>query len=247
METTMPNQISPRAAPTPDDVGSVSPALAEYTKTTIVADLWSRPQLSRRDRSVVTVSALIARGQTIGMPHYFNAALDHGVTPAELSEIVTHLAFYSGWSNAFFAVQILKDIFLERNIGLDQLPAASPQLLPLDEIAEAQRATAVEANFGAVSPGVVRYTADVLFKDLWLRPDLAPRDRSLVTVAALIAMGQVAQIAYHLGRAMDNGLTRDQASEVLTQIAFYSGWPCVFSAMPIVKDVFAGRNVPSRE
>lgn len=243
----MSNQTFPHATLTPEDVRSVSPALAEYTKSTIVADLWSRPQLSPRDRSVVTVAALIARAQTIGMPHYFNAALDHGVSPAELSEIVTHLAFYSGWSNAFFAGQILKDIFLERNIGLDQLPAASPRLLPLDEIAEAQRATAMEANFSAVSPGVVHYTAEVLFKDLWLRPDLAPRDRSLVTVAALIATGQVAQITYHLGRAMDNGLTRDQASEVLTQIAFYSGWPCVFSAMPIVKDVFANRKTSSLE
>ena len=58
-----------------------------------------------------------------------------------------------------------------------------------------------------------------------LRPDLAPRDRSLVTVSALIASGQVAQIPYHLNRAMDNGLTREQAGEVLTHLAFYVGWP----------------------
>lgn len=63
-------------------------------------------------------------------------------------------------------------------------------------------------------------------------------DRSLVIVSALIASGQVAQITYHLGRAMDNGLTRGQASEVLTHIAFYAGWPNAFSALPVVKDVF---------
>lgn len=75
------------------------------------------------------------------------------------------------------------------------------------------------------------------FRDLWLRPDLAPRDRSLVTVSALIASGQVAQIPYHLNRAMDNGLTQEQAGEVLTHLAFYVGWPNVFSALPVAKDV----------
>lgn len=225
-----------------DDLRSVSPALAAYTQNTVIGDLWSRAGLSARDRSIVTVAALIARNQTIGLPHYVNKALDSGVSAAEVSEIVTHLAFYAGWSNAFFAVEIVKDIFVERGIGADQLPEASPQLLPLNEEAEAKRATGVQANFGDVSPGVVHYTAEVLFKNLWLRPGLAPRDRSLVTVAALIANGQAAQITYHLGRAMDNGLTQEEASEALTQLAFYSGWPCVFSAMPVVKDVFANRS-----
>jgi 4-carboxymuconolactone decarboxylase len=227
---------------TNDDVRAVSPALANYTRDTIVGDLWNRPGLSPRDRSVVTVAALIARAQTIGMSHYFNLALDNGVKPAEIAEIITHLAFYSGWSNAFFAVQVVQDIFAGRGIGADQLPQEPVQLLPLDEAAEDQRASTVQANFGEVSQGVVDYTRDILFRDLWLRPDLAPRDRSLITVAALVASGQVAQITYHLNRAMNNGLTQAEASEALAHLAFYTGWPCVFSAMPVVKDVFANRN-----
>ena len=93
-----------------------------------------------------------------------------------------------------------------------------------------------------MAPGVVHYTGELLFRDLWLRPALTPRDRSLVTISALIASGQVAQITYHLNRAMDNGLTKAQASEVLTQLAFYAGWPNVFSAIPIVKSVFEKRS-----
>jgi alkylhydroperoxidase/carboxymuconolactone decarboxylase family protein YurZ len=85
------------------------------------------------------------------------------------------------------------------------------------------------------------YTTDILFRDLWLRPDLAPRDRSLVTVSALIASGQVAQIPYHLNRAMDNGLTQAQGAEVITHLAFYAGWPSAFSALPVAKDVFEKR------
>lgn len=225
-----------------DDVWAVSPALAQYTAGPLLDGVWKRPELTPRDRSVVTVAALIARIQLIEMPYHFALALDNGVKPGELSEIVTHLAFYAGWANAMSAVAIAKDIFHRRGIGVDQLPPAKDKLLQLNEEAEKQRATQVSNNFGAVSPGLVQKTTDLLFRDLWLRPALAPRDRSLVTVSALIANGQTAQITYHLGRAMDNGLTQEQASEVLTQIAFYAGWPCAFSALPVVKDVFEKRQ-----
>ena len=87
----------------------------------------------------------------------------------------------------------------------------------------------------------MQYTTDILFRDLWLWPDLAPRDRSLVTLSALIASGQVAQIPYHLNRAMDNGLTQAQAAEVVTHLAFYAGWPNAFSALPVLKEVFEKR------
>ena len=225
----------------PDGIRTVAPALEKYTQSRLLGEVWKRPGLVPRDRSIVTLAALIARDQTIEMPYYVNLALDNGVTPREISEIITHLAFYSGWSNAISAVAVAKDVFARRGIGADQLPAASPQLLPLDEAAEAQRAARVGDQFGKVVPGIVQYTTDVLFRDLWLRPDLAPRDRSLVTVSALIATGQVAQISYHLNRAMDNGLTQAQASEAITHLAFYVGWPNAFSALPVAKDIFEKR------
>nr|WP_300785125.1 carboxymuconolactone decarboxylase family protein [Enhydrobacter sp.] len=227
--------------PMPDDVRKVAPALEKYTQDRLLGEVWKRPGLSARDRSIVTLAALIARNQTIEMPYYLDRALDEGVEPREISEIVTHLAFYSGWSNAMAAAAVAKDVFARRGIGPDQLPQASPPLLPLDEAAEAQRAERVGQQFGRTAPGVVQYTTEILFRDLWLRPDLAPRDRSLVTVSALIAAGQVAQIPYHLGRAMDNGLSQAQAAEVLAHLAFYVGWPNVFSALPVAKDVFEKR------
>jgi 4-carboxymuconolactone decarboxylase len=184
----------PPAAPTLAGVGAVSPALEGYAQRLILGDLWKRPGLSPRDRSIVTLAALIARGQTVEMPFYFNLALDNGLRPAELSELITHLAFYSGWANAVAAAATAKDVFAARHIGTDQLAPASGPRLPLDEAAEAQRAARVAEDFGQVAPGVVQYTTDLLFRDLWLRPALAPRDRSLVTVSALVATGQVAQI-----------------------------------------------------
>ena len=218
----------------------VAPALENYAHGPLV-ELWKRPGLTPRDRGMITIAALIARNQTIEMPYHFNLALDNGVKPREISEIITHLAFYSGWANAMSAVAVAKDVFAERKIGTDQLPSASPALLPLNKEAEAKRAANVQQQFGNVAPGIVQYTTDVLFLNLWLRPDLAPRDRSLVTVSTLIASGQVAQISYHLNRAMDNGLTQEQAGEVLTHLAFYAGWPNAFSALPVVKGVFEKR------
>src|SRR5215217_1427927 len=228
-------------SPSRKDVQMVAPALDKYTQDRLLGEVWKRPGLSLRDRSVVTVAALIGRNQTVALSDHLKLALDHGVKPTEISEIITHLAFYSGWANAMAAVAVTKDVFAERNIGSDQLPSATPALLPLNEAAEADRAKRVGDQFGATFPGVVQYTTDVLFRDLWLRPDLAPRDRSLVTVSALIASGQVAQIPYHLNRAMDNGLTKAQAGEVITHLAFYAGWPNAFSALPVAKEVFAKR------
>jgi 4-carboxymuconolactone decarboxylase len=241
-ETTMVERKSGQLPATSigDDVRTVAPALEKYLQGP-VAEVWKRPALSARDRSLVTVAALIARNQAVELPRYMNLALDNGVKPSEISEIITHLAFYSGLPNAMSAVATAKDVFGRRGIGPDQLPPASPPLLPLDEAAEAQRAASVQEQFGAVAPGIVQYTTDVLFRELWLRPGLAPRDRSLVTVSALIASGQVAQVPYHLNRAMDNGLTRAEAAEVITHLAFYAGWPSAFSALPVAKDVFEKR------
>ncbi len=224
-----------------DDVWAVAPALANYAQGRLMGEVWKRPDLSPRDRSIATLAALIARNQMAEMRYHLNLALDNGVKPGEISEIITHLAFYSGWGNAMAAVGDAKEVFAKRHIQADQLPPSTDKLLPLDEAAEAQRSTRVEQDFGTVSPGVVKYTGEVLFRDLWLRPGLAPRDRSLVTVSALIASGQVAQIPYHLNRAMDNGLTKAQTSEVLTHLAFYAGWPSVFSALPVVKGVLEKR------
>jgi 4-carboxymuconolactone decarboxylase len=226
------------------DVRAVAPALEKYKQGTLFGDLWKRRGLNPRDRSIVTLAALITRNQTAEMPDYLNLALDNGLKPSEISEIITHLAFYAGWGNAMAATGVTKEVFAARKIATDQLPPASPNLLALNEAAEADRAKRVGDLFGTTFPGVVQYTTDVLFRDLWLRPGLAPRDRSLVTVSALVASGQVAQLTGHVNIGMNNGLTQVEIAEALTHLAFYVGWPNVFSAMPVAKDAFEKRPKP---
>ena len=224
-----------------DDLRNVAPALQKYSQERLMGEVWKRPQLSPRDRGLVTIAALTARNQTVELPQVMELALDSGVKPREISETITHLAFYSGRGNSLAAAEVARKVFAKRKIGVDALPSATPTPLTLDEAAEAKRAEYVQQQFGTVAPGLVQYTTEILFRDLWLRPDLAPRDRSLVTVSALIAAGQVAQVPYHLNRAMDNGLTQAQAGEVITHLAFYAGWPSAFSALPVAKDVFEKR------
>lgn len=234
------SRASRKAMTAASDLQAVAPALDKYRNETL-GDLWKRTELSPRDRSVITLAILIARNQPSELRQHVDLALQNGVKPKEISEIITHLAFYSGWGNAMAAVSVVKVVFAERSIGADQLPEATPTPLSLDEAAEAKRAENVERSAGPISPGLVKYTGELLFKDLWLRPDLAPRDRSLVTVSSLIASGQFAQITFHLGKAMDNGLTKEEASEVIAQAAFYAGWPNAFSAVPVFKAVFDAR------
>lgn len=219
------------------------PALAMYSENTLAKNLWTRSEFSPRDRSIVTLAVVVSRHHGAEHAHQISLALDNGVKPAEIAEIITHLAFYSGWGNATAADLAAEQVFRQRGIDISSLPGRDITPLPLNQQAEDQRAQHVSSNFAAVSPGVVQFTTDAVFNDLWLRPDLAPRDRSLVTVSALVANGQVAQITFHLNKAMDNGLTQSQAGEALTQLAFYAGWPNVFSALPVFKQVFESRNV----
>jgi 4-carboxymuconolactone decarboxylase len=226
----------------PEQVRSVAPALEKHTQERLYGAVWNRPGLNRRDRSLVTVAALIARGQAPALGYYGDQALENGVTPREISESIVHLAYYSGWGSAMAAIGPVGEVFAKRGIGVDQLPREVPQPLPLNEAAEADRAKRVGDQFGGLFSGVVQYTTDYLFRDLWLRPDLAPRDRSLITISALVANGQVAQLTGHIPIGMNNGLKQDEIAEAMTHLAFYAGWPNVFSAMPVAKDVFEKRS-----
>ncbi len=96
--------------------------------------------------------------------------------------------------------------------------------------------------FGDFAPKLVELTEDVLFGDVWERPELSKRDRSLITVAALVALNRTEQVRFHIERALDNGLTQEEIVETITHLAFYSGWPNSVSAMLIAKEIVTQRS-----
>src|SRR2546428_12129487 len=105
-------------------------------------------------------------------------------------------------------------------------------------MSESQEQTPAQKLIGDFSPKMVSLTDDVLFGDVWERAELSKRDRSLVTVAALIAGGNSEQLPFHLQRAKENGVTEAELIETITHLAFYSGWPKAMSAITVAKEIF---------
>jgi 4-carboxymuconolactone decarboxylase len=103
---------------------------------------------------------------------------------------------------------------------------------------EPKEQTPAQKLIGDFAPKLVELTDDVLFGDVWARAELSPRDRSLITVAALIVGGNTEQLPGHLNRARENGLSETELVEVITHLAFYAGWPRAMSAIRVAKDIF---------
>ena len=97
--------------------------------------------------------------------------------------------------------------------------------------------TTAQKAIGSFAPKLAALTDEVLFGDVWERPQLSKRDRSLITCATLIALGREKQLVGHLQRALDNGVTKDEIGEIITHLAFYAGWPAAMTAALVAKDV----------
>lgn len=199
---TMMNVLQANASPLhpmpspPADVLAVTPQLYAYTRDVLFGQVWQRSELALRDRSIVTLAALLANGQSAQMTGHINLGLDNGLTPAEIMAI-THMASDAEWPNALSATALAKEVFTRRGISLTSFS----------------------------EPG-----------------ELSLRDRSLVTIAALIARGQTDRLAESMNIGMDHGLTRSQIAELITHLAFYAGWPRAMSAVPVARQVFADRG-----
>jgi 4-carboxymuconolactone decarboxylase len=213
----------------------IAPGLATLTDDVLFGDVWRRPELSPRDRSLVTVSVLIATGKTGPLAGHLGRALDNGVQPIEASGLLAHLAIYSGWPNAVAALDVYDQLFTARKVDTAVLRTLGPRLP--SPAGDAARARALSNDLGSVAPKFVQLTNDVVFDDLWRRPDLNVRDRSLVTIASLAAMGDDDQLDFYLRRAVKSGLTRAQITEALTHLGFYAGWSKATKAMNAVTKI----------
>jgi 4-carboxymuconolactone decarboxylase len=100
----------------------------------------------------------------------------------------------------------------------------------------------MRAPWGDIAPRLTEITNNVLFDDVWRRPGLSPRDRSLITVASLIALYRSNELKFHLGKALENSVTRDEIIEMITHLAFYSDWPTASTALGIAHEVFAAAS-----
>jgi 4-carboxymuconolactone decarboxylase len=224
---------APRVAPAA--LHDAAPALGWYSDNVLFGEMWERTELSKRDRSIVTVSALVTCGHMAQLTGHFNRALNHGVTPSEIAEMITHLAFYAGWPCAVSSVTVMQQVFSTRSIDLEQVVQSTS-----DEFQVCRAGAPRYAETAA--PAFEEFTERVVLGDLWQRTELAPRDRSLVTIASALAQGQFDQLGDHVAQGLRHGLTEVEVAEALAHLAFYVGWHKVRSAVPVIEAAFRQRG-----
>ena len=220
----------------PPGAYDAAPYLGHIRNTYVYGDIWERPQLSARDRSMITVAVNQATYATNELRLHMGRALDNGITQAELVEIIAHTLWYSGFPTGVNAARVAAQVFEER--GLPAIPPGASSRQPPDN---------PELEFPGAYPQAP-YLRDllnqVLYAETWTREELSQRDRSMITVAVGTALYASSEIRYHMGRALDNGVTQEEIREIITHVTFYSGFPTGVNASRVAAEVFEARGLP---
>mgnify|MGYP001974916559 FL=1 len=221
--------------PPPPGAYDAAPYLGQIRNTYVYGDIWERPGLSARDRSMITVAVNQATYATNELRLHMGRALDNGITQAELTEIIAHTLWYSGFPTGVNAARVAAQVFEER--GLSAIPPGAssrqPPVNPELEFPEAYSQT----------PYLRDLLNQVLYAETWTREELSPRDRSMITVAVGTALYASSEVRYHIGRALDNGVTQEEISEIITHVTFYSGFPTGVNASRVAAEVFEARGL----
>jgi 4-carboxymuconolactone decarboxylase len=178
----------------------------------------------------------IRRGDTVWIPpgvkHWHGAAATTAMTHIAIAESLdgNAVTWMEKVSDAQYSPQskLSTPALVQSPTSGSRTPVAPTNTQP----------TVAQKMFGDISPKFAQLTDDVLFGDVWERPELSKRDRSLVTVSALIAMNRPDQLRSHILRARENGVTQEEIIETITHLAFYAGWPSAVTAIGVAKEVF---------
>lgn len=223
------------AAPSPD-LYAGSPYLRELRNALVYGEIWERPQLAKRDRSLITIAVLQALARE-ELAIHIPRGLDNGLTPEEISEIILHVTFYAGWPTGVQASQTAAQAFEARGLTLGELPEAAA--LP-----EAVTTPGGLSDAYAAVPRLGALRNSLLYGDIWERPLLSKRDRSLITVAVNQALYVTNELRLHIDRALDqNGVTPQELSEVVLHVTFYAGWPAAVNAGRLLTAALRDRGV----
>jgi alkylhydroperoxidase/carboxymuconolactone decarboxylase family protein YurZ len=224
----------------------------------VVGAMWSRPQLCRRDRSLLVISVLAAQAREEELEAHTGIGLLNGLRPEEIEEILLHVAAYAGFPAAMASSRRIDKALLAAS-GAVKLAARQAAAQKSDAerdrdgaavlatlLGEAAREPAaglqwIETRLGEV--GVVAYRW--AFGEIWCRPQLSRRDRSIVVIAILVWLGATAELAVHAPAGLRHGLTRVEVEEVVNHLSLYAGIPRAVEAMRAVRDAFAKLDGPA--
>ena len=228
-------------------------ALGSFGVDHVLGNLWSRPQLSRRDRSLIVITFLCVIGADDELRIHLRAGLNHGLERHEIREVVNQVAGYAGFPMAMAATRIVDEVLADLD-GVERLPMKDPAP-PVDDPDRWAAATDVmgtlfggraasdpaEARAGIIESlgGVGELAFDWGFGELWARDELSRRDRSMVTVSILAILKCEAELAIHVPAALNHGVSRDEVEEIMTQLTVYGGFPRAVEGMRAARAAFA--------
>ncbi|MBL4865339.1 MAG: carboxymuconolactone decarboxylase family protein, partial [Pseudomonadales bacterium] len=200
-----------------------------------VGEMWNRPQLSRRDRSLMIISVLAAQSRDEELVGHTKIGLKHGLTQEEIEEINLHIAAYAGFPAAMAASRYIDEAFCEA-FNVDKITDRKPAE-HLDDDERLKRAADVRrtltggrasdnpeqdlANLQSHLGDLGEWAMKWAFGEIWSRPQLSRRDRSLVVIAILTALGQEAELAFHVPGGLNHGLTVEEIEEMMTHMCLY--------------------------
>ncbi len=232
-------------------MASVMGPIASFSVDHVLGDLWSRPGLARRDRSLVSVAALTCLGCPTELRTHLAGALNHGAEVEEIEELMLQLCGYAGYPRALEGMRVAMALFSERDDVERPIPRPQAEqksdedrqrdgaevfqgimgwTAPPEEVARV-----MEAELGALGKFGLRH----LMGEIWARPQLGRRDRSLITLVALVSLGKIAELRVHVPAALRHGMTREEIDEVILQLTVYLGYPAAVEAKNMTKEVLA--------
>lgn len=227
---------SAQSPPPPPGAYDAAPYLGQIRNDFLFGDIWERPGLSKRDRSLITIAVTQAQYATEELRLHIGRGLDNGLTQEEIAEAIAHTLVYAGFPTGVNAARVAADVFEERG-----LPARPPESTPRvrDPIAPPAYPGAFQAT-----PYLSELLNEFVYGELWERPDLSKRDRSLISIAVAQSMNAASELRSHVGRGLDNGLTPEEIGEVIVHVSFYAGLPTGMMASDVSAGVFESRGLP---
>ena len=227
-------------------------ALGSFAFDVVMGDVWARPQLSRRDRSLIVISVLATSGSTEELSLHTQVGLNNGLTRTEIEELLLHVAAYAGFPMAMQASRVVTDRFCQID-GVDRLPERTGAE-DLDDTERRLRAHDVRKSLtggrcaddvDADYAAMVEHLGDVgmiayhwAFGDLWSRDELNRRDRSLIVIAILTVLSRIDELAFHVPAGLNHGLSREEIEEIMVQMTIYGGIPRAVEGIQATRRAF---------
>lgn len=224
----------------------------------VVGAMWARPGLSYRDRSLMVIAVLAAQARDEELEAHTRIGLQNGLTPTEIEEILLHVAAYAGFPAAMASSRRI-DAALRAALGVEKLPDRAGAAQKSDDERDRDAAdvfrTLTGGRFGADPAAHLALLEGMLgdvgvtvyrwaFGEIWSRSELSRRDRSLVVIAILTALGAAAELAVHAPAGIAHGLTRAEIEEIVTHLTLYAGAPRAAEAMRAIREALDKEAAP---